>query len=318
MNIHQAAVLLNKQDNILIISHRRPDGDTIGSAAALCLGLRYLGKTTYVLPNLEAHALFTPYLSNVTAPPDFVPDFVVAVDTASIELMPDNAQRYRTCVDLSLDHHGSNTAYAKQSCTMSSCAACGELIYLILKELIPLSSEIALLLYVAISTDTGCFVYSNTTAATHRITAELLDIGFDFPWVNKRHFRTKSLRRLRLESSLIEHMQLFDEGRTAISLIALKLVSSLSLNEEDMENIAAFLEQVEGVENAVTIRELQPGEYKISLRTGGQLNASDVCALLGGGGHPAAAGCTVYSTAEEAVSLIRGAILKTEAASTEV
>lgn len=318
MDFHQAAALLNKQDNILIISHRRPDGDTIGSAAALCLGLRHLGKTSYVLPNLEAHTLFAPYLSEVTASSDFVPDFVVTVDTASVELMPDNARIYQNCVDLSLDHHGSNTGYAKQSCTMSSCAACGELIYLILKDLLPISSEIALLLYVAISTDTGCFVYSNTTAGTHRITAELFDIGFDYSWVNKRHFRRKSLRRLRLESSIIEHMQLFDEGRTAISLISLDLIEGLSLNEEDMENIAAFLEQVEGVENAVTIRELQPGENKISLRTNGNLNASKVCGFLGGGGHPAAAGCTVYATAGEAVSLIRDAILKTEAASKEV
>ncbi|MDF2838813.1 MAG: 3-to-5 oligoribonuclease [Evtepia sp.] len=300
MDYRQTADLLREQDGFLILTHRRPDGDTIGSAAALCLGLRQLGKTAYVFPNEEAHDLFTPYLEPVMSPKDFIPQFIVAVDTASLELLPDNAKIYQLSIDLSIDHHGSNTNYAKKTCVVSSHAACGELIYLILKELAPISSDVSLLLYVAISTDTGCFSYSNTTAETHSISAALIKIGCKHQWVNKRHFRTKSLPRLRLESLLIQEMILLNEGKTAIASISLELVSDLGATEEDLENITAFLEQVQGVEHAVTIRELHPGEYKISLRTGASLNASAVCALLGGGGHPAAAGCTVFGTLDTA------------------
>lgn len=309
MDYRQTADLLREQDQFLILTHRRPDGDTIGSAAALCQGLRNLGKTAFVLFNEEAHDLFAPYLEQIVAPDNFTPQFIIAVDTASAELLPDNAQKLQDNINLCIDHHVSNTNYAKGSCVIPSHAACGELIYLILKELLPvISSEIAMLLYVAISTDTGCFCYSNTTAETHQISAELIEIGCNHQWVNKRHFRTKSLPRLRLESHLIREMLLLNEGRTAIASIPLDLVSSLRATEEDMENIAAFLEQVHGVEHAVTIRELRTGECKISLRTGTSLNASAVCALLGGGGHPGAAGCTVLGSMETAQNDIIRAI----------
>jgi phosphoesterase RecJ-like protein len=306
MDYRQTADLLREQDQFLILTHRRPDGDTIGCAGALCLGLRKLGKTAFVLPNEEAHDLFAPYLERIQAPEDYIPQFIIAVDTASLELLPDYAKNFD--IDLSIDHHGSNTNYAKVSCVVPSHAACGELIYLILNELGPISSDIAMLLYVAISTDTGCFCYSNTTAETHQISAALIEIGCNHQWVNKRHFRTKSLPRLRLESLLTQEMFLLNEGKTAIASIPLELVSSLGATEEDMENIAAFLEQVQGVEHAVIIRELHSGEYKISLRTSSSLNASAVCALLGGGGHPAAAGCTVFGSMETAKNNIVNAI----------
>jgi len=312
MDYRETAALLQNKDHILILTHRRPDGDTIGCAAALCLGLRQLGKKAYVHPNEEAHELFTPYLEPVLAPSDFVPQFIVAVDTASWELIPDNATKFEAMVDLCIDHHGSNSYYAKASCVVPSHAACGELVYRILSELGPITPDIAMLLYVAVSTDTGCFVYSNTSAETHRIAADLMDIGCRHQWVNKRHFRTKSLPRLRLESTLIQNMRLMNEGATAIVAIPLALVSEIGASEEDLENIAAFIEQVKGVENAVTLRELHPGEYKISLRTGASLNASAVCALLGGGGHPAAAGCTVFGSLEEARDAMIHAISKVQ------
>lgn len=306
MDYRQAATTLLEQDDILILTHRRPDGDTIGSAAALCCALRQCGKRAAVLPNLEAHALFLPYLEGLCAEEDFVPRYIVSVDTAAPDLIPKNAAHWTECIDLCIDHHGSNTQYAKASCIRPDCAACGELLYVILKEMGAISPQMAKLLYVAISTDTGCFVYSNTSPETHRITAELMEIGCDHQTVNKRHFRTKSLARLRLESLLTQDMLLLDEGRTVLAAITLDMIASLGANEEDLENVAAFLEQLKGVENAVTLRELKPNEYKISLRTGNQLNASAVCALLGGGGHPAAAGCSVQGDLETAkVEMVR-------------
>ena len=134
MDDQQAAAQLRAHDQILILTHRRPDGDTIGCAVALCLGLRALGKTAFVLSNPDAHELFVPYLHPVIAPQDFTPTYVVTVDTASLELLTENAAPYFSRIDLSLDHHGSTLGYAKTFSVTPSFAACGALIYLLLKD----------------------------------------------------------------------------------------------------------------------------------------------------------------------------------------
>ncbi len=309
MTYTEAAELLKCQDNILILTHRRPDGDTVGCAVGLCAALRELGKTAWVLPNADTTSLLTPYLEGYLAPDGFAPDFVVSVDIASRGLFPDNAKCWlENGVDLAIDHHGSNEGFGRENCVDPGRAACGELIYDIVRQWGPVSPTAALPLYLAVSTDTGCFVYSNTTAGTHRVAAGLLDTGIDYRSVNKRHFRTKSFKRLRLESMLTEGMDLFDNGTIAIAAVTLDMMKALDAHEEDAEDIAAFAGQIEGVETAVTIRELRPGECKLSVRTSAGLNASAVCALLGGGGHTAAAGCSVMGTVADAKAAILDAI----------
>ena len=315
LDYRQAAQFLRERDGFLLLTHKRPDGDTVGCAVGLCLALRKLGKTAYVLPNPDATALFDPYWGDTTAPADFIPDTVVSVDIASEGLFPSNAQCYLGKVELCLDHHPSNTGFARRSCVEADKAACGELIYRIITQWFPVDKEIALPLYVALSTDTGCFVYSNTTPNTHRVAAELMETGIDYPWVNKRHFRTKSYIRLRLESHMIETMDLHDEGRTAIAAISLDDMAQLGAREEDVEDIAAVVGQLSGVHTAVTIRELHPGECKLSVRTAADLDASRVCKILGGGGHAAAAGCTVMGSVDDAKTAILNAIRQVQSAS---
>ena len=309
MTYTEAAELLRRQDNILILTHRRPDGDTIGCAVGLCAALRDLGRTAWVLPNPDATALFTPYLEGYLAPDGFSPDFVVSVDMAGRGLFPDNARCWlEKGVDLAIDHHGSNEGFGRENCVDPGRAACGELIYDIVRQWGPVSPAAALPLYLAVSTDTGCFAYSNTTSGTHRVAAALMDTGIDYCGVNKRHFRTKSFKRLRLESMITAEMELFDGGTVAIAAVTLDMMKALDAHEEDAEDIAAFAGQVEGVETAVTIRELRSGECKLSVRTSAGLNASAVCALLGGGGHAAAAGCSVMGSVADAKAAILDAI----------
>lgn len=310
VDYRQAAQFLKEQNNYLILTHRRPDGDTIGCAVALCLALRKLGKTAFVLPNPDATALFDSYWGDTPAPADFVPDTVVSVDIAAESLFPENAQIYLDKVALAIDHHPSNTGFAARNCVEADKAACGEILYKIITEWFPVDSAIALPLYLAISTDTGCFVYSNTSPHTHQVAAELMETGIDAFAVNKRHFRTKSYTRLRLESRMIETMDLHDNGETAIAAISLQDMADLHAVEEDVEDIAAVVGQLAGVHTAVTIRELNPGECKLSVRTAADLDASRVCALLGGGGHAAAAGCTVMGSVDDAKAAILSAIRK--------
>ena len=305
MTYTEAAELLRRQDDILILTHRRPDGDTIGCGVGLCAALRELGKTAWLLPNADATSLFTPYLEGYLAPDGFSPAFVVSVDIAGRGLFPENARCWLDKgVDLAIDHHPSNEGFGRENCVDPGRAACGELIYDIVRQWGPVSPAAALALYLAVSTDTGCFLYSNTTSGTHRVAAALMDTGIDYRSVNKRHFRTKSFKRLRLESMITEGMELFDNGTIAIAAVTLEMMRALDAHEEDAEDIAAFAGQVEGVETAVTIRELRPGECKLSVRTAAGLNASAVCALLGGGGHAAAAGCSVMGSVSDAKTAI--------------
>lgn len=315
MTPQETAQRLLALDHILILTHRRPDGDTIGCASALCLALRQKGKTAWLLPNEDAHHLFDPYLEGVLAPADFVPQAVVAVDVAALGMLPDSAQPYRDRIDLAIDHHGSQEGYARATCVDPDSAACGEALFRVFQAMgVDLTPQIALLLYMAIATDTGCFVYSNTTPATHRIAAALMGTGFDAQWVNKRHFRVKSLKRMQIESRLVREMDLAQNGTLVFAYVTLDLIRDLQATEEDLEDIASFIGQLEGVDNAVTIRQLKPTECKISLRTDGKtLNASDVCAIHGGGGHPAAAGCTIPGTPAQAKAAMLAAIQQVQA-----
>lgn len=308
MKDKQAAELLRAQDNVLILTHRQPDGDTIGCAAALCLALRQMGKTAHVAPNETMHGLFTPYLEGCLAPDGFTPGFVVSVDVAGVGMFPKSTAHYVGSIDLAIDHHASNEGFGRANCLDVTCAACGELLYRILGGLVTITPEIALPLYMAVATDTGCFVYSNTTSETHRVAAALMDTGIPAASVNKRHFRTKSYRRLQMECRIVEGLECHDRGTLVIATVTLDMMSALGATEEDMEDIAAFVGQIDGVSTAITLRELRPGECKLSVRTDRSLNASDVCALLGGGGHPAAAGCTIRGTVDEAKSAILGAV----------
>ena len=300
LTISQAAALLRSFDNLLILTHLRPDGDTVGSAAALCAGLRTLGKTAYLLPNPELTDTTAPYFLPYAAPEGFQPERVVSTDIAALQLFPENARPYEHRVDLAIDHHPSFEHFGRENLLRSSAAATGEIIYDLLAALGPITAEMALPLYVAISTDCGCFAYGNTTAHTHAVAAALLRTGIDVREVNKTFFRTKSRKRLALEAAMLSGIGYHDQERTAILTVPLSLIAQVQASEADAEDLSALGGQIQGVDCAVTMRELRPDVWKFSLRTGPRVNATKVCGLLGGGGHAAAAGCTVEAPFEEA------------------
>ena len=308
----QAAEFLRSRDGFLILTHRRPDGDTIGCAVALCRALRHIGKTAYVLPNADATSLFDPYWGDTPAPDSFVPETVVSVDIASLGLFLEKAEPYRDRVELCIDHHPSNEGFGKRNCVEADKAACGEILYDICADLLgsqSLPQDVALPLYLAVSTDTGCFVYANTTPHTHRAAAALMEQGIDFQALNKRHFRTKSMRRMKLEGLILQNMHLYHGGTVAVAPISLDMMAQAGATSEDTDDLAAFLGQIEGTLHTATIREHEGGECRVSVRTkADELNATRVCARLGGGGHRAASGCTIKGTVDEAERAILAAI----------
>ena len=308
LTVSEAAALLRSFDRVLILTHIRPDGDTVGCAAGLCAALRTMGKTAYLLPNPGLTENTAPYFTPYSAPADFVPEKVVSTDIATVGLFPDNAKSYADKVDLAIDHHPSFEGFGKANIVRPEAAACGELILDIVRELTPLTPEIALPLYVAVSTDTGCFVYANTTAHTHRVAAALMETGIAVAGVNKALFRTKSRTRLAMEAWMAEWAEYYDNDRVVIMQIPRSLCLDYKATEADVEELSSLAALVAGTDCGVTLRELEPGKVKISLRTGPRVNATKVCALLGGGGHAAAAGATLSATLSEAKQAVLQAI----------
>ena len=308
MTIQETAAMLQTMDRVLLLTHVRPDGDTIGSAAALCQALRDMGKTAYLLPNAGTTETYQPYAEGYWGAADFEPDYVVSVDIAALSLLPENAKKYAGRIHLSIDHHPSNEGFAPHLCVLPEMAACGEIVYEIVHLLTPVTKEIALPLYVAVSTDTGCFVYSNTSAHTHRVAAALLETGIAVAGVNKALFRTKSRTRLAMEAWMAEWAEYYDNDRVVIMQIPRSLCLDYKATEADVEELSSLAALVAGTDCGVTLRELEGGRVKISLRTGPRVNATAVCALLGGGGHTAAAGATISGSMKEAKQAVLQAI----------
>ena len=309
LSARDAAGYLETLDNVLLLTHVRPDGDTIGSAAALCRALRDCGQTAYLLPNPEITATYAPYAAPYWAPEGWQAEHIVSVDIADASLLPENAQSYRDRIELAIDHHPSQTFFARNTCLEADSAACGEIVYEIIQHLTALTADIALPLYVAVSTDCGGFQYGNTTARTHRIAAALMDV-VDVAAVNKTLFRTKSRVRLAMESRMVADMKLFDHQRVVVMEIPLSLRQEMQATDADIEELSALPALVEGTDCGVTLRELRPGTVKVSVRTGPRVDACALCRILGGGGHHAASGATVEGTLDEARMAVLAAYRK--------
>ena len=216
MTVSEVAAYLRAHDKYLILTHRRPDGDTLGCAAALCAMLRQMGKTAGILYNRETTEHFESYVEQYWVADDFDYKTVVSVDLAALSLFPDNAEMFKTRVDLAIDHHPSYEGFGKESCVHPECAACGEILCELAQELGQLTPEVALPLYVAVSTDTGCFCLLQRHGEHAPRGAALMETGIDYKAANKLHFRTKSKKRPALEGELLRTMEFYDEDRVVI------------------------------------------------------------------------------------------------------
>ncbi|MCL2367558.1 MAG: bifunctional oligoribonuclease/PAP phosphatase NrnA [Oscillospiraceae bacterium] len=298
----QTAEWLRERDDFLILTHRRPDGDTLGSAAGLAAGLREMGKVAYLLPNPETTPRYEGYVAEYLAPAGFVPGAVLSVDTADAALFPEAAKGYM--VDLCIDHHASNTGYGVYT-YLTEAASCGEVVYEILMALTgEISAAVATPLYVAITTDTGCFVYANTTADTLETASKLIRAGADYWQVNKRLFRTKSRGRMALDGALFSGLRFYFDGLVAVSVITLALMAETGATEDDLDDIATIPGLAEGVKVGLVVKELRPGVCKVSARTWPIVDANALCQRFGGGGHRMAAGCIVDMGPEETVDAL--------------
>jgi len=188
-------------------------------------------------------------------------------------------------------------------------AACGELILEVIEALCgDVSRDEANLLYIAVSTDTGCFQYMNTNSDTLRAAAKLVDYGAENGKLNVEFFRSVAKERIMLESMIYADMQFHREGKIAIALVTKDMIARSGAKEKDMYDLAKLAGRPEGVIEAVTIKENDDGTSKLSLRSKPAVNVSNVCAKFGGGGHAMAAGCKIAENVYKAAELVLAAI----------
>ena len=307
LNARETAEWLRGRDGFLILSHKRPDGDALGSACALALGLRRLGKTAWIFPNPEITPRYAPYCQGCIAPADYEPACVLTVDTASLGMFPKNSDALRGRVDLSIDHHGSHEDYSSWLCLEGDSASCGEIVYEILLELgISIDRGLADLLYIAVSTDTGCFRQANTTARSLLVASRLVEAGADHVTLNRALFEMKSRGRLAAEAAILRSMRFSSRGRVAVAILRQAEIDAAGITEDDLDNISSLVQQTEGVLCGALIRE-KPGYSKVSVRSSGGFDASRLCSRFGGGGHVGAAGCELRETPERTAELIEAA-----------
>ncbi|MBQ8182404.1 MAG: DHH family phosphoesterase [Clostridia bacterium] len=299
----ECAKLLRENGEFLVLSHEHPDGDTLGSAFALCEILRLMGKKRAFLCCDKISADFS-YMTDGFTPDEVKNPFIIAVDVADVKLLGSIADEYGKKVDLSIDHHLSNTYYAKNNFVEDRAAAC-EIIYELAAELgVEKNRYMRNCIYTGLSTDTGCFRYQNVTPSVFRVAASLAEDGVDNVKINKIMFETKTKSFLRLEMIARETLEYYFDGKCAVITITQDMFRKSGSGEDECYPITALPRQIEGVLVGAVIKEQKDGSFKVSVRTEDGIDASEICKRLNGGGHKGAAGANFGNDYNEGKKLL--------------
>lgn len=295
----------------LILTHRRPDGDTLASAVALGLVFEQLGKVPHYacadpIPERLAFIMGERKLEDYKE--GYTP---VSIDVASYDQLGSLGEGLPEVV-LMIDHHGKSTPFAPcYSVPETSSAA--EVLFDVIevlekRGLVSLDKALCEALYTAISSDTGCFRFSNAGKRVHELAARLIEFGIDFADINHRLFDSKTREQIKAESFIGSRISFADGGRIAYSALCKKDLSELGLTMESFDTAIDVIRSVLGVQIAFIIKERAEGDYRVSLRSVAP-GMDRIAAEFGGGGHSRAAGCSIKADSpENAAGIILAAI----------
>lgn len=295
-----AVEFLKNNDEYLILTHAHPDGDTLGCGFALCEALTSIGKKAVVRCGDPVPAKYG-YMGSVCRE-DVEFSNIIAVDVADAKLLgKDFEERFGGRVDLCIDHHGSNRLYAKRTLLDPTAAAACEVILEVIRALgVEVTKTIANNIFTGLSTDSGCFRYSNVTPRTLRMAADMIEAGAEHSRINTLMFETKTRTYVALERLALESMRMYLDDRCAFITITQDMFCESGSDESEVDAIASIPRQIEGVQVGVTMREKTDGTFKVSMRSHEGIDVSKICSMMGGGGHPRAAGCTLEGDVESA------------------
>lgn len=287
-------------DNFLIFMHENPDADAVGSCFAMLATLQSLGKTAYPIccdKVPSSLAFMTDGVREFGAeniPSGFTPKFIMSVDVASAGQF--GALRdYAAKVSLALDHHATHDRFATYVYVDPKAGACAEIVYRVINTLLSgnIPAKTASLLYAGLAADTGGFRYANTTPATHKVAAKLIEHGANHAQICRSLFECKSKSALAAEAFAMENVKYLCGGKISYTKITLADKHSHGFEDEDTYDVINVIRRADGVKIAIFAREKDDGTYKISTRSSCEIDVSKICGIFGGGGHQGAAGCSV-------------------------
>lgn len=301
--------------SILISGHKSPDGDTLGSQLGLMLALEAMGKTVtaHNLDPVPEIYRFLPHAGRIRVGKPvqgrYDAHIVVDADPPRTGLFD---KIYPADVLINIDHHITNPCEWPLTWLDQDASAAGEMIVKLIRELgVRIDRDMALCLYTAIVTDTGSFRYSNTSAESLRISASLIELGAD-PWiVSENVYESYAYRRLKLLGAVLSNMERGGDGRTAWVVVTDDLYQKTGTSAEDTDNFVNFVRSVKGVEVAVLFRQTGSEQYKISMRSKGRVDLSELATSFGGGGHRNAAGGILEGTIENIKKRVISEVEKT-------
>jgi len=310
ITLSAAATLIAEKRKILIITHASPDGDTVGSAYGLKYAIEKFCDARVICADRIPDRLkfITEGETDLREERlgDFTPEMIMSVDVAETHLMGIYGNNYAGAIDLKIDHHVNGTEYARYNYIEGDTAACGEIIYKLIRELeeihsAKLTAESASALYAAVSSDTGSFKFTNTTPDTMRVAAALMEAGADTENVNKRLYESKSANEVVATKLTLNGMNVYRQGTMVVFSITNKMKEENGLTDEDFGDVINILREIDGVDLAITIRQFsdKPEKFKISMRSGSDIRVNELCKMFDGGGHVKAAGGTIMSDSPE-------------------
>ena len=303
---------LKEKKNTLIIFHVRPDADAIGASFALKLILEAMGSKTFCTCESEIPSrlafLTEKYqrsarFDNMSESFEF--ERVITIDTASPSQLGTLQSLFNDKIDLMIDHHENGTKYADYY-IRSDYAASGEIVYEIGQRLVEIGALESVpkdaydLIYAALTSDTGCFKYSNVSPHTHLCAAELIKAGVDTAEINHRLFDCKSEQMLAAEAAGFQNIKFFHNRKIAAVIFPYELKKQLGLEDEHLETLVDVARAVDGVRVAMSVRQsTEYRSFRISLRSSCAFDVSVVAKKFSGGGHVKAAACTIEADSIE-------------------
>ncbi len=293
---------IKNANSIVLLAHQSPDGDAIGSTLAFYLALKQLGKKAdLIIREMPRVFEFLPGANEVKKDTDIEQyDLAIALDCATEERIDGKEYFENAKVNISIDHHESNKMYAEYNFVNPDAPACAQILIGIFEYIgIEITKEIGTCILTGIITDTGGFKYSTITPETFEFTANLLSRGVEVSDIYKKILQTKTKSHFKLSQIAMSRLEFLEDEKITFTYITKEDERKVNAEIGDHEGIVELGRDIEGVEVSILLRETDDG-FKASLRSNGKVNVSDVCMMFGGGGHPAAAGCTLGYSVEEA------------------
>lgn len=294
---------INKAESIVILTHENPDGDAIGTGLALYNALKQYGKNPdIIIPEYPRNFSFLPGTEEIKKESEVKKyDLAISVDCATIKMLNGFSNYFEDAkVKISIDHHSTNTMFGDYNYVSPEAPACAQVLIVMLEYFkIDITKEIGTCILTGIITDTGGFKYSGVTAETFEFVAGLMNKGINVSKIYRKVLQTKTRANFELNRIATDRLEFLEDGKVAFTYITKEDEEKVSAESGDHEGIVETGRDIEGVEVSVFIRQTDKG-CKVSMRSNEYVNVSDICLLLGGGGHIRAAGVTMQCTIEQA------------------